>query len=51
MVSVKETALPLSHVSTGEAITSTHIHITSNLLGYIDLLAKQNLFTPNFIAK
>jgi hypothetical protein len=45
MVLVKETALPPSHVTTGDAITSTHICITSDILGYIDLLAKQNFHT------
>jgi hypothetical protein len=47
-VPVKETALPPSHVTTGDAITSSHIHITSEVLRYIDFFANQNLFTPNF---
>jgi hypothetical protein len=51
MLSVKETLLSQSHVSTGDEITSTHIHFTSDVLGFIDLLAKCNLFMPNFGAK
>jgi hypothetical protein len=51
MVSVKETVLSPSHVSTGDVITSTHIQITSNVLGFIDLLVEHNMFTPNFGAK
>jgi hypothetical protein len=51
MASVKEIVLSPSHASTGDAITSTHIRISSDVLGFIDLLAEHNLFTPNFGAK
>jgi hypothetical protein len=40
-----------SHVSTADTITSTHICITGDVLGFIDLLAEHNLFTPNFGAE
>jgi hypothetical protein len=51
MASVKEIVLSPSHASTGDAITSTHIFITGNVHGFIDLLVENNLFTPNFGAK
>ncbi len=51
IVSVKESDVPPGHVTTGERITSSHICVTKEVLGYIDLLAEQNLFTPNFGAK
>jgi hypothetical protein len=44
MVSVKETVLSPSHVS-------THIHITSDELDFIDFLVEGDLFTPDFGAK
>jgi hypothetical protein len=37
-VLVKEATLSPSHVSTGDAITSSHIRITSDALGYICLV-------------
>jgi hypothetical protein len=51
MVLVKETLHSPRHDATADAINSNHIHITGDLLGFIDLLADHNLFTPNFGAK
>jgi hypothetical protein len=44
-VLVKESTVPPVHVNTGDRITSSQIHITKELLGYIDFLAEHNLIT------
>jgi hypothetical protein len=51
MVLVKETPLPPTHESSDDRVISTHIRVTKDVLGYINLLGEQNLFTPNFGAK
>ncbi len=50
-VLVKETHLPPNHDSSDDRVTSKHIRVTKDVLGYIDLLAERNLFTPNYGAK
>jgi hypothetical protein len=50
-VLVKETHLPPNHDSSDDRVISKHIRVTKDILGYINLLAEQNLFTPNYGAK
>jgi hypothetical protein len=50
-VLVKETPLRPTHDSSDDRVISTHIRVTKDVLGYINLLAEQNLFTPNFGVK
>jgi hypothetical protein len=50
-VLVKETHLPPNHDSSDDRVISSHIRVTKDVLGYIDLLAERNLFTPNYGAK
>ncbi len=50
-VLVKETHLPPNHDSSEDQVISSHIRVTKDVLGYIDLLAERNLFTPNYGAK
>jgi hypothetical protein len=50
-VLVKETHLPPNHDSSDDRVISKHIRVTKDVLGYIDLLAERNLFTPNYGAK
>jgi hypothetical protein len=50
-VLVKETNLPPNHDSSDDRFISSHIRVTKDMLGYIDLLAERNLFTPNYGAK
>jgi hypothetical protein len=40
MVLVKETPLPPTHDSSDDRVISTHIHVTKDVLGYINLLAE-----------
>jgi hypothetical protein len=51
MVLVKEIPLPPTHDSSDDRVIHTHISVTKDVLGYINLLAKRNLFTANFEAK
>jgi hypothetical protein len=50
-VLVKETHLPPNHDSSDDRVISSHICVTKDVLGYIDLFADRNLFTPNNRAK
>jgi hypothetical protein len=50
-VLVYETHLPPNHDSSDDRVISSHIRVTKDVLGYIDLLAEQNLLTPNYGAK
>ncbi len=50
-VLVKETHLSPNHDSSDDRVISSHIRLTKDVLGYIDLLAERNLFTPNYGAK
>jgi hypothetical protein len=50
-VLVKETHLPPTHDSSDDRVISRHIRVTKDMLGYINLLAEPNLFTPNYGAK
>jgi hypothetical protein len=46
-VLVKETAVPPSHVTTGDWITSSHIHVASKVLGYIDEFHIEEILIPS----
>jgi hypothetical protein len=50
-VLVKETHLPPNHDSSDDRVISSHIRVTKDVLGYIDLLVERNLFIPNYGAK
>ena len=50
-VLVKETHLPPNHDSSEDRVISSHIRVTKDVLGYIDLLAERNFFTPNYRVK
>jgi hypothetical protein len=47
----KETHLSPNHDSSDDRAISSHIRVTKDVLGYIDLLAERNFFTPNYRVK